>query len=311
MQAPGLGSINLQAPQMPQAPGLGQRLMQGLFPISPELSQGMSPEELKRARGQAMMQLGLGMLAANNRGAGFGEAALAGILGAQQGLGAQLGLRHQMRMAQEAKEKAEERQRLEDERYQAEQEFKRAQAKAEQQRFEATQEATKEYRNTQADLERSQQQLQRDIAQMQQRARDQAATQKTDTKLAELARTWNTYEQAKQGLLSGLAGTETGPIAGRLPAITSAQQTAEGAVSAMAPVLKQLFRVSGEGVFTDRDQQLLLDMVPTRKDSPEARANKIRNIDNIVRAKLGLPIETPTAADFVYVPGRGLQRGNR
>ena len=57
----------------------------------------------------------------------------------------------------------------------------------------------------------------------------------------------------------------------------------------MAPVLKQMFRASGEGIFTDRDQELLLAMVPDRKDTPEARAWKIRNIDNIVRAKLGIP----------------------
>jgi hypothetical protein len=56
----------------------------------------------------------------------------------------------------------------------------------------------------------------------------------------------------------------------------------------MAPVLKQIFRVAGEGTFTDKDQALLLEMVPTRKDSPEARAIKTQNIDNIIRAKLGM-----------------------
>jgi hypothetical protein len=57
---------------------------------------------------------------------------------------------------------------------------------------------------------------------------------------------------------------------------------AEGAVAAIAPVLKQLFRVAGEGVFTDRDQQLLLDMVPKRTDFPQAREAKLANIDKIV-----------------------------
>jgi hypothetical protein len=56
----------------------------------------------------------------------------------------------------------------------------------------------------------------------------------------------------------------------------------------MAPVLKQLFRSSGEGTFTDKDQDLLMEMLPTRKDKPEARAAKLANIDAIVRAKLGM-----------------------
>lgn len=105
---------------------------------------------------------------------------------------------------------------------------------------------------------------------------------KTEDQLATL----KLYETARDGMISGLESSDTGPIAGRLPAFTAAQQVAEGGVAAMAPVLKQLFRVSGEGVFTDRDQALLLDMVPTRRDRPEARQQKIQNIDNIVRAKL-------------------------
>lgn len=112
-----------------------------------------------------------------------------------------------------------------------------------------------------------------------------------------LKSTLDLYETARDGLLSGLEGSVTGPFAGRMPAVTEAQQTAEGGVAAMAPVLKQLFRVSGEGVFTDRDQALLLDMVPKRTDHPEARRKKMENIDAIVKAKLGMggksaPVQT-------------------
>lgn len=95
------------------------------------------------------------------------------------------------------------------------------------------------------------------------------------------------YQAAISGLRSGLANSATGPLAGRLPAITANQQIAEGSVAALAPVLKQLFRAAGEGTFTDRDQALLLEMVPTRTDLPAAREAKLQNIDNIVRAKLG------------------------
>lgn len=116
-----------------------------------------------------------------------------------------------------------------------------------------------------------------------------------DKKREEVVRTLNTYVEARNGLLKGLASTETGAIQGRIPAVTAAQQIAEGGVAAMAPVLKQLFRVAGEGVFTDRDQALLLDMVPKRTDEPEAIAEKMANIDRIVSAKLGMDVPAMAA----------------
>jgi hypothetical protein len=94
------------------------------------------------------------------------------------------------------------------------------------------------------------------------------------------------YQAAMDGLVRGLEGTTTNPAAGRMPAVTAGAQTAEGSIAAMAPVLKQLFRSTGEGVFTDKDQELLIAMLPTRTDHPEARKAKIANINAIVRAKL-------------------------
>lgn len=111
--------------------------------------------------------------------------------------------------------------------------------------------------------------------------------------MPEKAAAYKVYQAAREGLVTGLEGSETGPLAGRIPAMTTNQQVAEGAVSAMAPVLKQLFRSAGEGTFTDRDQELLLRMVPTRTDTPEARQTKLANIDSIVQAKLGI---TPSGA---------------
>lgn len=113
----------------------------------------------------------------------------------------------------------------------------------------------------------------------------------------------NLYEQAKQGLLSGLSGTATGPLIGKLPAITSSQQTAQGSVAAMAPVLKQLFRAAGEGVFTDKDQELLIQMIPTRETNPDARKAMLDNIDAIVRAKLGIGAQQrANVVDFNSLP---------
>lgn len=97
---------------------------------------------------------------------------------------------------------------------------------------------------------------------------------------------FNLYQTAFSGLSTSLGQTATGPLFGLLPALTSKQQIAEGAVAAVAPILKQMFRAAGEGTFTDNDQALLMAMVPTRKDSPEARVAKMENIDAIVRSKL-------------------------
>ena len=95
------------------------------------------------------------------------------------------------------------------------------------------------------------------------------------------------WVQARKGLEDGLGRTQTGPLIGQLPAFTTDQQIAEGSVAATAPILKQLFRTAGEGTFTDKDQELLMKMVPTRTDTEEARKAKIENIDRIIRAKLG------------------------
>ncbi|MHC1670438.1 hypothetical protein ACODUO_14855 [Stenotrophomonas maltophilia] len=111
---------------------------------------------------------------------------------------------------------------------------------------------------------------------------EQAATSRSNNTAARV------YEEGMGGAIRALAGSSTGPIVGRLPALTSEQQIAEGGISAMAPVLKQMFRVAGEGTFTDKDQDLLMAMLPTRKDSPEAREAKAANVDNIVRAKLNM-----------------------
>lgn len=119
---------------------------------------------------------------------------------------------------------------------------------------------------------------------------EQEAAAKAAEENAKIDKTVNMYVKARDGLMKGLSGTETGPLAGRVPAVTVGQQIAEGGVAAMAPVLKQLFRVAGEGVFTDRDQALLLDMVPKRTDEPQAAAVKMQNIDDIVSAKLGRQI---------------------
>jgi hypothetical protein len=104
---------------------------------------------------------------------------------------------------------------------------------------------------------------------------------------------WDVYNSSMSNLATAMRGTETGPVVGFIPAMTANQQIAEGAVAVMAPILKQMFRSAGEGTFTDKDQDMLMGMLPTRKDLPEAREAKIIAIDSIVRAKLGIAPEQP------------------
>jgi hypothetical protein len=108
-----------------------------------------------------------------------------------------------------------------------------------------------------------------------------AAQQKDAGKL------FTAYDVAMQNLNSALGATETGPLAGQLPALTSNAQAASGAQQVLAVAIKGLVRTAGEGVWTDKDQQMIVDMMPTRKDTPEARAKKLIYIDGYIRAKLG------------------------
>ena len=117
------------------------------------------------------------------------------------------------------------------------------------------------------------------------------------------------YTTAIDSLSEALEKPYTGPAAGLMPALTANQQIADGAVAMMAPIMKQMFRSAGEGSFTDSDQALLMGMIPTRKDKPEARAFKLQAIDSIIRAKLGLSGEEskpqPNRQKLIYNPQTG------
>lgn len=114
--------------------------------------------------------------------------------------------------------------------------------------------------------------------------------QPSDTKKSDADKnaTWRTYQAARSGLVSALNETPTGKLVGWSPSFTADQQVADGAVAAMAPVLKQVFRSAGEGTFTDKDQEMLIAMIPTRSDKADSRRRKLENIDNIIKAKLGI-----------------------
>jgi len=97
-------------------------------------------------------------------------------------------------------------------------------------------------------------------------------------------------------LTKALDETVTGPFIGLTPAMTSNAQIADGAVAMMLPLMKDVFRGAGEGTFTEGDQKILTDLIPTRSDTAAARASKISMIDSMIRAKLKeSPAQEPQA----------------
>lgn len=117
---------------------------------------------------------------------------------------------------------------------------------------------------------------------------------KSEQKKAEaqelLDKKYNAFAQGMNDLASAfenLGAAEQGIVAGRAPAVTSEAQTVEGSIKNMSSLLKEVTRGAGEGTFTDRDQEILNQMLPTRTDTPDARRNKMRQIMNIVDIKMG------------------------
>lgn len=95
------------------------------------------------------------------------------------------------------------------------------------------------------------------------------------------------YETAFSGLSEALGNTNTGPFFGMMPAFTTEGQIADAAVAATLPILKTMFRSAGEGTFTEGDQKILTNLIPTRKTKSDAAKAQLKALDDIVRSKLG------------------------
>jgi len=117
-------------------------------------------------------------------------------------------------------------------------------------------------------------------------AADQAAKERTNQGAL------NVYEVGIRNLAGALGRTTTGPIASVFTSLTDSARTAEGARAIMLPILKQMFRTAGEGTFTDKDQELLEAMLPTRQDRTASIKSKLTMLDAAVRAKLGVQLVT-------------------
>jgi hypothetical protein len=102
------------------------------------------------------------------------------------------------------------------------------------------------------------------------------------------------YTGAMSNLTKTLDNTITGPFIGLTPGLTANAQIADGAIAMMLPLLKDVFRGAGEGTFTQGDQDILTNLIPTRSTLKEARAAQIQAIDTMIRAKLSAE---PTVSD--------------
>jgi hypothetical protein len=110
------------------------------------------------------------------------------------------------------------------------------------------------------------------------------------------------YQQAVAGMQKALGATPTGYFMGMLPAVTVGMQKLDAATESFLPTLKDVFRGAGEGTFTEGDQQILTNLVPTRQDAPDVAAFKLEQLDRMVRIKLGQKPATPSADIETQVP---------
>ena len=125
----------------------------------------------------------------------------------------------------------------------------------------------------------------------QQAIKRQEATQKNNT-------AFDSYNQAVSSV-RGLSDKAGSGVFGLAPAVFADDRLFEGAIAILRPAIKDVVRGAGEGTFTDADQRVMDQMLPSRFDSPEVRMAKLGMLDNYIRAKLGQPpvsLEAPQQA---------------
>lgn len=124
-------------------------------------------------------------------------------------------------------------------------------------------------------------------------AREQAqaaAAEKAQQKKNEKAA--NVYKKGMRNLYSGLSGAKmTGQVLGRLPAFTSPDQVADNAKAIMLPILKAAVREKGEGVFTDKDAEAILALIPDRISNKAAIPPIMSNVNDYMSATFGIEID--------------------
>ena len=134
-------------------------------------------------------------------------------------------------------------------------------------------------------------------------AKERAKTQaEREKEQFDNTRSLKAFDVGMKELAKAFGGADTGPIVGFMPNITEGRQNLKSSVSSMAPLLKNLFRSSGEGVFTDKDQELLLGMLPDEYTDKNVAQKAINRVYSIVAAKLGMD---PSSMDVPVIGGSG------
>ncbi len=161
----GMGSAQIPGMGQPQQPpaqpmGFGQKMLQGLggirdklTPVDPRIAATMDPQYLQTMRNQAMLQAGLGMMAASSRGGRFGESLAAGLGQGLGGFNQGIGQQYQMGKEQRAEQRQLDRQGIDDERYNANIAHRDAREQTEDQRYTQERADTNEWRKKQMDAE--------------------------------------------------------------------------------------------------------------------------------------------------------------
>ncbi len=122
------------------------------------------------------------------------------------------------------------------------------------------------------------------------------------TKEKSNAKAFELYQAGIKGLADAFSNASTGVISGTMFALTDNNRIAKGAGAVMLPIMKDMFRSAGEGIFTDKDQEVLEKMLPTTNDSPAVAKSKLRLMDVIVQAKIGPKQQTQDAKPAPVAP---------
>lgn len=199
-------------PQQRGGLGVMDKISAGLFPVDSRAAEAIGPEALKQQRNQALMRMGLGMMAASNQGAGLGESLFTGLNSAQNSLDGALQRGYENAREARQEQRTLEREKVADQRYDAERQYQIDRDTIEDKRAEAQMAAQTEQRKLQLEQQRQQQealaQYRKDTLAARQASAndDEPPTRVTDRGM---------FERQKDGTWKLVEGTEPTGVAGR------------------------------------------------------------------------------------------------
>ena len=144
--------------------GLG-RMRDALTPIDPRMTEGMDPEYVKQLRNNAMLKMGLGMMATANQGGRFGESVAAGLGQAQGGFNKDIEGSYQRGVEQRQEKREIDREAELDKRFFDERGYKRERDSLEDKQWQQSFEADEKYRQQRRADEREAMRYERGLGQ--------------------------------------------------------------------------------------------------------------------------------------------------